>query len=67
MKDEQIYNALTKQVESMIQMAELAPNITDKEADFSIWSRQLSDIKQERVVARFKNESPNYLQAQTRT
>jgi hypothetical protein len=39
MKDEQIYNASTKQVESMIHMAELAPNITDKEADFSIWNK----------------------------
>lgn len=47
MNDEQIHDASIKQVESMILMAELAPNITEKGADLSIWSRSLSDIERE--------------------
>lgn len=45
--DEQIHDASIKQVESMILMAELAPNIAEKGADLSIWSRSLSDIERE--------------------
>lgn len=46
-KDEQIHNTSIKQEEGMVIMIALAPNITDKEANLSIWTQRLSDIENE--------------------